>query len=64
MKKFFYVLLLSFIFTSNIYAYKNMSKVDKRADELNMRTKDYAYAMAISGALCGTLFGLFLWKSR
>lgn len=64
MKKVFYVFLLSFIFSTNIYAYVNMSKVDKRAAELNMTTNDYAYAMAISGALTGSMFGLFLWKSR
>jgi len=63
-KKIFYVLVLSFIFSTNIYAYKNMSKVNNRASDLNMTTNDYAYAMAISGALCGSMFGLFLWKSR
>lgn len=41
-----------------------MSKVAKRADDLNMRTKDYAYSMAIAGALTGSMFGLFLWKAR
>ena len=64
MKKFVFMFLLSFIFSSNIYAYKNMSKVAKRADDLNMRTKDYAYSMAIAGALTGSMFGLFLWKAR
>ena len=64
MKKIFYIFILSLIFSSNIYAYVNMSKVNKRAKDLGMRTKDYAYSMAISGALCGSMFGLFLWKSR
>lgn len=64
MKKLFYIFILSFIFSSNIYAYVNMSKVGRRADNLNMSKVDYAYAMAISGALTGSMFGLFLWKSR
>jgi len=64
MKKFIYVSLLSLIFASNIYAYKDMSKVSKRARDLNMRTKDYAFAMAIAGTFTGSMFGLFLWKAR
>ncbi len=64
MKKIFYIFILSFIFSTNIYAYVNMSKVGKRANDLGMRTKDYTYAMAISGALCGSMFGLFLWKAK
>ncbi|WP_324170987.1 hypothetical protein [Sulfurimonas sp.] len=64
MKKFFYIFLLSFIFSTNIYAYVNMSNVGDRADDLGMRKEDYTYAMAISGALCGSMFGLFLWKAR
>ncbi|WP_321777795.1 hypothetical protein [Sulfurimonas sp.] len=64
MKKFFYIFLLSFIFSTNIYAYVNMSKVNARARDLGMRKKDYVYAMAMSGVLCGSMFGLFLWKSR
>ncbi|WP_294966961.1 hypothetical protein [Sulfurimonas sp.] len=56
--------ILAFILASNVYAYKNMSKVSKRADDLNMRTKDYAYSMAIAGVMTGSMFGLFLWKSK
>ena len=62
--KFLKVFLLVFILGTNVYAYKDMSKVSKRAKDLNMRTKDYAYAMALSGAFTGSMFGLFLWKSR
>lgn len=58
------ILILSFIFSTNIYAYVNMSKVGKRAKDLNMEKADYAYAMAIAGTLTGSMFGLFLWKSR
>ena len=41
-----------------------MSNVNARANDLGMRTKDYAYAMAIAGALTGSMFGLFLWKAK
>ena len=64
MKRLSIIFILSLIFTANIYAYVNMSKVSKRASDLNMRTKDYAYSMAVAGALTGTMFGLFLWKTR
>jgi hypothetical protein len=58
------LLILSFILVSNIYAYKDMSKVSKRANDLNMRTKDYTFAMAIAGTFSGAIFGLFLWKVK
>lgn len=58
------IFLLSFILMANLYAYKDMSKTAKRADELGMRKKDYVYAMAIAGTLTGSMFGLFLWKTR
>lgn len=64
MKKFFYMSVLSFIFSSNIYAYVDMSNVSRRANDLNMKTSDYAYSMAIAGVLTGSMFGLFLWKAR
>lgn len=64
MKKFIFISILSFIFSSNIYAYVDMSKVSKRASDLGMNTKDYAYSMAFAGVLTGSMFGLFLWKSR
>lgn len=64
MKKLIYISILSFIFSTNIYAYVDMSKVSKRARDLGMRTKDYTYSMAIAGVLSGSMFGLFLWKSR
>lgn len=52
------------ILSPNAFAYKDMSKVSQRASDLNMATKDYAFAMAISGALTGFAFGMFLWKAR
>ncbi len=64
MKKFASIFILSLIIGSNAYAYKDMSKVRARANDLNMRVKDYAYSMAIAGTLTGTMFGLFLWKAR
>jgi hypothetical protein len=64
MKKIIFLSLLSFIFISNIYAYKDMSKTKARADDLGMRKKDYVYSMAIAGVLTGSMFGLFLWKSK
>lgn len=63
-KKFFFIFILSFIFSSNVYAYANMSQVSKQARSLNMRVKDYTYSMAIAGVLTGSMFGLFLWKAR
>ena len=57
-------IIFSFIIVSNIYAYKDMSNVNKRAKDLNMRTKDYTYSMALAGVLTGSMFGLFLWKSK
>ena len=49
---------------TNIYAYTDMSKVSKRAKDLNMRTKDYTLAMAFAGTFAGSIFGLFLWKVK
>jgi len=46
MKKLIYIFLLSFILTSNIYAYTNMALQNDRAIDLNMRTQDYTLAMA------------------
>jgi hypothetical protein len=42
----------------------DMTNVTARAADLNMKKNDYAFAMAITGALSGTLFGLFLWKVK
>lgn len=64
MKKIFYISILSFIFTTNIYAYVDMSDVFNRSKDLNMRESDYAFSMAIAGAFTGSMFGLFLWKAR
>ena len=64
MKKIIYISLLSFIFSSNIYAYVDMSITRERAKDLNMIEADYAFSMALSGMLTGSMFGLFLWKSR
>jgi len=64
LRKLFYMFLLSFIFSSSVYAYKNMGNPNARATDLGMRNKDYSYSMAIAGAMCGSMFGLFLWKSK
>lgn len=64
MKKIFLISLLSFIFSSNIYAYVDMSLVRDRSKDLNMTVENYTFSMALSGMLTGTMFGLFLWKSR
>lgn len=61
------ILVIAFILTASIspiFAYKDMSAVDSRASDLGMVTTDYTFAMAITGGLSGTLFGLFLWKIR
>ncbi len=57
-------LLLVFLIVSNSYGYVDMSDTINRANDLNMTSQDYAYAMAISGAFSGLLFGLFLWKVK
>jgi hypothetical protein len=57
-------LLLVFLIVSNSYGYVDMSDTVNRANDLNMTSEDYAYAMAISGLFTGSMFGLFLWKSR
>jgi len=64
MKKILAISLLSFIFSTNIYAYKDMKWVNNRAKDLQMRKKDYTFAMALTGMLSGTMLGLFLWKTR
>ncbi len=64
MKKLIIISILSFVFTANIYAYVDMSNVSQRADDLNMTTSNYAYSMALAGLLTGSMFGLFLWKSK
>ena len=64
MKKLIYIFLLSFILTSNIYAYTNMALQNDRASDLNMTTHDYTLAMAIAGVFSGSIFGLFLWKVK
>jgi len=56
--------LLTFILTVNIYAYVDMSDVNNRANDLNMSSEDYAFSMAMAGAFTGSMFGLFLWKTK
>ena len=51
-------------FSSPLFAYKDMRRQSARARDLNMRTKDYTFAMSFAGLLVGSLFGLFLWKMR
>ncbi len=59
-----FALLIGAVFIPDVSAYVNMSAVSSRASDLNMATKDYAFAMAIAGALTGFAFGMFLWKAR
>ena len=56
--------ILAFLIVCNSYAYVDMSQTTQRANDLGMNKQDYAYAMAISGAFSGLLFGLFLWKVK
>lgn len=42
----------------------DMTDVVSRAADLNMTVQDYEFAMAISGTMAGSLFGLFLWKVK
>ena len=64
MNKLITLSILSFIFTVNIYAYVDMSDVSNRALDLEMDKSDYAFAMAIAGTFTGSMFGLFLWKTK
>ena len=41
-----------------------MSDVNNRANDLNMSSEDYAFSMAMAGAFTGSMFGLFLWKTK
>ena len=56
--------LFFLLIASQVYAYVDMSHVGARANDLNMRKKDYADAMAMAGTALGFIFGLFLWKVR
>lgn len=60
----FHSLFLITILAPNASAYVNMANQSARASDLKMTTSDYAFAMAISGALTGFAFGMFLWKAR
>ena len=62
MKNIISILFLLFIFVSSANAYVDMSLVKDRARDLNMVESDYALAMALSGILSGSMFGLFLCK--
>ena len=64
MSKLIKLSILSFIFTANIYAYVDMTDTRNRAKELNLIESDYAFAMAIAGTFTGSMFGLFLWKTK
>lgn len=59
-----FALLIGAVFICDASAYVNMSNVAARASDLNMKTSDYAFAMAIAGTLTGFAFGMFLWKAR
>lgn len=59
-----FALLIGAVFISDASAFVDMTKVSQRASDLNMATKDYAFAMSIAGALTGFAFGMFLWKAR
>jgi len=63
-RRLFLTTVLSFSITTNLLAYKDMTKQSRRARDLNMRTKDYINNMALAGTLTGFMFGLFLWKIR
>lgn len=64
MKKIISILFLLFIFVSSANAYVDMSITRERAKDLNMIEADYAFAMALTGMLSGTMLGLFLWKTK
>lgn len=64
MKKITSILFLLFICVSSASAYVNMADVAARAADLNMKDKDYSFAMALTGMLSGTMLGLFLWKTK
>ena len=64
MKKILSISFLVFILSSNLYAYKDMSEIANRANDLNMNIENYTFAMAISGIFAGSIFGLFLWKVK
>ena len=64
MKKILSISFLMFILSVNAHAYVDMTDQAKRAKDLKMTIEDYAFSMAITGALSGTIFGLFLWKVK
>lgn len=43
--------------------YLHMNNQAVIANELNLTLKDYVFLMALSGVLCGTIFGMFIWKT-
>ena len=64
MKRITSILFLLFIFVSSAHAYKNMSNISARANNLNMTVENYTFTMALTGMLSGTMLGLFLWKTK
>lgn len=62
------IVLLAFalgaVLSPDLLAYADMSNVTARASDLNMTPENYSFTMAITGALTGTLFGLFIWKVK
>jgi hypothetical protein len=59
-----FLLLLCVVFIPDASAYADMTQQSQNAASLNMKLNDYTFAMAISGALTGFSFGMFLWKAR
>lgn len=59
--KFF--LLIGIILLSQSFAYVDMSQTASRANDLNMKEWDYAFAMSIAGLFSGSIFSLFIWKT-
>lgn len=58
------LLLLSAVFIPDASAYADMTQQAANAASLNMTLENYTFSMAISGALIGFSFGMFLWKAR
>jgi hypothetical protein len=62
--KTFYIFFLLIFLNCNLSAYADMSQQSSRASDLGMSQTEYAFSMSLAGLLTGTMFGLFLWKSK
>lgn len=58
-----FLLLFTLVLTVQVFGYVDMTDTFNRAKDLTMREGDYAFMMALSGSLMGSIFGLFLWKA-